>query len=332
MTLSYCFNSRHFPPSGKAAACCIILLLLLLVPMTSASKATGDNPVEIGHVNWGRDFAQAQRLSREHSKPILILFQEVPGCIGCQDFGRQVLTHPLLVEAIEEEFIPVVVFNNRSSGQDAEMLRRYNEPSWNYQVIRFVDATGADIIPRRDRIWTIAGVASRMAAALEAAGKQVPLYLRAVALENDRQHLGLTAFAMSCFWTGEYIIGQFDGVVSTEAGWYDGREVTLIRYHKKVTDLDTLVKQAEQQRCAQAVYTNPSETVSTSRVTVKPLHLMQYRSASKRDQKKQVQQWLEKQEHLRLTPMQEMKLNSLMVTDKHQAFSWLSPRQLGQLD
>jgi hypothetical protein len=137
---------------------------------------------------------------------------------------------------------------------------------------------------------------------------------------------------MSCFWTGEYKLGQLAGVVSTEAGWYDGREVTLLRYHRKLTDLGTLVKQAERERCAQGVYTDPSESVANPRVTVKPLKLGQYRPASKSDQKKQIQPWLQKHHHLQLSPMQEMKLNSLMPKNKRQAFSWLSPRQLEQVE
>ena len=34
----------------------------------------------------------------------------------------QVLSHPLIVEAIEDEFVPVVVYNNQASGRDAELL------------------------------------------------------------------------------------------------------------------------------------------------------------------------------------------------------------------
>ena len=63
-------------------------------------------PVEVGEVRWGRDFEAARRSSVGSGKPILTLFQEVPGCAGCQRFGREVLSHPLLVEAIETEFVP----------------------------------------------------------------------------------------------------------------------------------------------------------------------------------------------------------------------------------
>ena len=89
------------------------------------------------------------------------------------------LTHEGIVKAIQECFQPVLVVNNRP-GKDAELLQRFGEPSWNYQVIRFLDGDGADLIPRRDRVWTVGGVATRMVAALEAAGKKVPGYLREI--------------------------------------------------------------------------------------------------------------------------------------------------------
>ena len=120
----------------------------------SKSKVRADQPVEIGTVNWRRDFEKALADSGRTQKPVLVLFQEVPGCSGCQTFGKTVLSDPLLVEAIESEFVPVVVYNNRGTGKDRELLERYREPAWNYQVIRFLNSEGKDIIPRKDRVWT----------------------------------------------------------------------------------------------------------------------------------------------------------------------------------
>ena len=94
-----------------------------------------------------------------------------------REFGREVLSNPQLVRAIEEEFIPMLVYNNRSSGMDRELLARYREPSWNYQVIRFLDDKGRDIIPRRDRVWSTRGVAQRMIKTLNALNRPVPGYL-----------------------------------------------------------------------------------------------------------------------------------------------------------
>ena len=116
----------------------IILSTLLILSPAAGVKA---NPIEIGAVQWGRDLSKALRMSAETGRPVFVLFQEVPGCSGCQDFGRTVLTNPLVVEAVEDEFLPILVFNNRG-GEDRRLLDRFGEPAWNFQVVRFLDAQG----------------------------------------------------------------------------------------------------------------------------------------------------------------------------------------------
>ena len=81
--------------------------------MTAHGAEPEGNPVEVGLVRWGRDLDAALKRSAETGRPVLVLFQEIPGCAGCRAFGQNVLTSPLLVEAIEDEFLPVLVYNNR---------------------------------------------------------------------------------------------------------------------------------------------------------------------------------------------------------------------------
>ena len=80
------------------------------------SNVAGDplpaNTVEVGIVRWGRDLDMALKESERSGKPVFVLFQEVLGCIGCRTFGSEVLSNLLLVEAIESEFLPVLVYNN----------------------------------------------------------------------------------------------------------------------------------------------------------------------------------------------------------------------------
>ena len=151
------------------------------------------------------------------------------------------LSHRLLVEAIETEFIPLLVHNNRQ-GKDAEILARYQEPAWNFQVIRFLNSSGQDIIPRKDRIWTVRGVARRMSEALQTVHKKVPPYLIGLAQEYDYENIDDATFGMYCFWTGEMNLGSIEGVVKTEAGFFDGREVTRVWYHNQTLSLDELAR------------------------------------------------------------------------------------------
>jgi hypothetical protein len=99
------------------------------------------------------------------------------------DFGKTVLSNPRVVKAIENEFLPVFVYNNRG-GEDRRILERFKEPAWNYQVVRFLDTEGRDIIPRKDRVWTVSHLAMRMIETLAASERPVPDYLRALAEES----------------------------------------------------------------------------------------------------------------------------------------------------
>ena len=160
----------------------VLTVFIILAMVVSAYGGEPiKNPVEVGTVRWGRDFDAALKNSAKTGKPVLILFPEIPGCSGVQKFGREVLTNPLLVEAIENEFIPMLVYNNRNGGMDQKLLKRYQEPAWNYQVIRFLNAAGEDVIPRKDRVWTTGGVAARMVEALVAENRPVPDYLKDLA-------------------------------------------------------------------------------------------------------------------------------------------------------
>ena len=294
----------------------LLTLLALSLPSLGAS-----NPVEAGDVLWGRDFEGALARSSETGRPVLVLFQEIPGCEGCQKFGREVLRHPLIVEAMEDLFHPVLVYNNRDGGKDKELLERYEEPSWNYQVIRFLGSDGKDVIPRKDRVWSTSGVAWRMIEALEASGRAVPLYLRAVALEESTSELATAAFAMHCFWVGEMEIGKVPGVVATEAGWLEGKEVTRVTYDPSSVSLSALREAAEKAECADKTYEPGRDGL-----------LAGYSVAKESDQKRQLMRWEALKKVKNLTPMQLTKLNAFATVDMDAALEWLSPRQRRALE
>lgn len=105
------------------------------------------------------------------------------------------LSHPLLVEAITDEFVPVAIHNNKP-GRDARVLARFGEKAWNNPVVRFLDGSGRDLIPRADGVYTPAGIASRMAAALRASKRPVPEYLRLLGLGSKPRFFAKASFAM----------------------------------------------------------------------------------------------------------------------------------------
>lgn len=285
-------------------------------------------PVEVGSANWGRDYDAALAEAGRTGKPVFAFFQEVPGCTGCKTFGRTVMTHPAIVAAVEESFVPLLIYNNRP-GRDAEILEAYGEPAWNFQVVRFLDAEGRDLIPRKDRVWTVEALVPRMIAALERAGRPAPRYLVAAAVELDRPRIAEASFSQACFWTGERLLGAVPGVVGTEAGWLDGHEVTRVRYHRDRVSLEELVRHAAASGAADAVYLDEGDDRGRARAVGSSLEVREpssrYRKASASDQKRQIAGT--PFAALELSPMQRTKVNAFARTDLDAALGWLTPDQ-----
>ena len=294
----------------------------------SEDQPRAANPVEVGSVAWGRDVDAALERGAATGKPVFVLFQEVPGCAGCQDFGKTVLTEPLLVEAIEDEFVPVLVRNN-APGKDRETLERFKEPAWNYQVVRFLDGQGRDLIPRKDRVWTAGALAARMVQTLEAAERPVPRYLAAFAQQRRETGHETAAFAQHCFWVGEAMLGRIDGVITTEAGWFEGREVTRVVFDPDQVSLEELATRAQRSGCADKVYARGNPELEGFEVGVLGRG---YSTARASDQKRQLKSWDAVREVPDLLPVQLTKLNALAPSSRAEAVAWLSPRQRAALD
>ena len=225
-----------------------IALLLCVFPMLMTAQT---NPVELGDVHWLRSFEEAQVKSKKESKPILILFQEIPGCQTCRSYGSDVLTHPLLVETIETCFIPLAIHNNKG-GQDGAVLKRYNEPAWNNPVVRVVDSNGSDLVSRLSGNYSAAGLSALMTTVLIKQKGKAPAYLQLLTDELTAQQEGTAkaTYSMYCFWTGEALFGKINGVVKTTAGYQGGKEVVMVEYDPGLISRTALDKIAQTQKCS----------------------------------------------------------------------------------
>ena len=206
---------------------------------------------ELGEVAWLRDYDRGLAFAAEQARPVLLLFQEVPGCSTCVNFGQDVLTHPLMVELIADRFVPVAIFNNRA-GPDAEILRRYGEASWNNPVVRFLGPDGAELLPRLANRYDALGLYEKIVAVLEMRGEDIPGYFRLLGrdLLVDESLSQCVTYTTPCFWSGETSLAQHAAVITTDAGWIDGEEVVRVHFDARVAsreDLDSFAH-AEDQR------------------------------------------------------------------------------------
>ncbi|MCB9676838.1 MAG: hypothetical protein H6737_17115 [Alphaproteobacteria bacterium] len=210
-------------------------------PSSEAPPGSFAEPVEeLGSVHWPRGLDEALARSAKSGRPVLVLFDEVPGCSTVKGFGNGALTHPLLAEAVETLFEPVVVYNN--TPDDAKLCERFGEPRWNNPVVRYLDQDGRDVGTRFDGPYSEAAFARSLVGTL---GSDAPRWLALVAEELDAAERVETAtYSMACFWSGEAHLGSAPGVVSTRTGWQGGREVVEVAYDPEVTNASALTRHA----------------------------------------------------------------------------------------
>jgi len=165
-----------------------------------------------------------------------------------------------------------------------------------------------------------------LALALAAAGN---LYAQQAPAAINKLPTRRVAFAQYCFWTGEMKLGQIEGVLRTEAGFFKGREVTLVEYAPERLALEDLARQAKQAGVADSVHLEADSTRSLAGVSIgQPLD-KSYRAAPASDQKKQISGT--PFAHLQLSAEQATKVNAFARENPAKALEWLTPSQREQI-
>ncbi|MDX2013895.1 MAG: thioredoxin family protein [Myxococcaceae bacterium] len=204
--------------------------------------ASGPAHPELGRVSWLRDLDAGLEQARATGKPVLLLFDEVPGCSTVRGFGRDVLSDPEVVALIEARFVPVAIFNN-VSGADRRVLDEFREPAWNNPVVRVLDAQRRPLGSRFDGPYTKGAFREQLDRWLEG---------RAPKLER------LTVSA-HCFWECEARLGRLPAVQSSRVGFLGGEEVVEVEFDASRTSRQALVDEAIALDCATHVFTRSSE-------------------------------------------------------------------------
>ena len=283
-------------------------------------------PPELGDVSWGRDYAAARASSQKTGRPLLILFDEVPGCATCVRYGQAVLTHPLIVEAAETLFTPVAVYNN-VGGADRKVLQKYREPTWNNPVVRIVDADEKALAPRLAGRYDQLSLVAAMQTALKRHGRPVPKYLDLLAEELGASKTETALLAMHCFWTGEACLGGIDGVVATRTGWRSGREVVEVRYDPVRLPLEKLLTAGR--RCADHVFVPVHRVSAAKRIFGDRVSTGVDHRPSPKDDLYQLAH--SRMSRLPMTPLQAQRVNAA-IGQRQDPRRWLSPRQRALAD
>ncbi len=225
--------------------------------VASVRRSDGQrNPRELGAVAWNRGFDSAAAMARTTDKPLLVLFQEVPGCGTCTDYGDQVLSHPFIIDAAETLFVPVAIYNN-IEGDDERVLNMFKEKAWNNPVVRIMTPDRRPLAPRVADDHSVGQLAEAIVASLVATDRSVPAYLAMLAEESapSKRQTETATLAMHCFWEGESALGNVPGILSTQAGFVGKDEVVEVTFDRGRIDYASVIKKAQSLDCASRVYT-----------------------------------------------------------------------------
>ena len=117
-------------------------------------------------------------------------------------YGRTLMSHPLIIEAVETHFVPLCIYNTARGGSDLETLRRFKERGWNYPVVRIIDRNEKELVQRIPDYRSGGKLLDGMVKALEKAKCKVPDWLKLFRNEQvsrspeGRKNLQRATFAM----------------------------------------------------------------------------------------------------------------------------------------
>ena len=291
----------------------------------------GNRPRELGQIDWTRGFDVAAETAKHQHKPLLVLFQEVPGCHTCVAYGDQVLSHPLIVDAAESLFVPVAVYNN-IKGRDERTLQSFKEPAWNNPVVRIVTHDRRPLAARVADEYTVRGIATAMVEALRKTNRDVPEYLELLVEELNARSRGLetATFVMHCFWEGESALGALPGVVSTMPGFVGKDEVVELGFDPNVISFGALFQKASSLKCADKVYarTDAQMELASTKLGDRAIRTEEVVRPDKQPKYYLLQTAYK---HVPMTGLQAARVNALVQQDKDPN-RCLSPSQIDLLN
>ncbi|MBK7232302.1 MAG: thioredoxin family protein [Saprospiraceae bacterium] len=297
-------------------------LTLLFADLLSAQNQA----IELGKVHWIRSIQTAQRHAKSSGKPILILFQEVPGCLTCQNYGSEVLSHPLMVEAIESYFVPLAIFNNKG-GSDREVLEIFKEPSWNNPVVRIVSHDLTEWTNRLSSNYSSLGLIEKINTTILKTKGKIPEWLQLLEEEfkSQNREIDKVYIGMPCFWSGEKHYGALVGVMATRAGFMAGAEVVEVQFDPSKISLEKLIENGQAFGQANKIFLPTNQKIFMNSIIVKPI------SEFKADTESKYYIYNSLYRFLPMTRLQSSRTNSLLG-NLQCPDQILSPRQIHLLE
>ena len=97
--------------------------------------------------------------AKRMNRPILLVVQQTPGPRFAREFGANVLSHPLVIEAAEDLFVPVALIRGSRNGSKhvadsvakangtKTTLSDFDDLTYNTPLVRLLNSVGEDLVP-----------------------------------------------------------------------------------------------------------------------------------------------------------------------------------------
>jgi hypothetical protein len=285
---------------------------------------------ELGDIKYQfSSMEEAKSESRRRGKPILCFEIEIP---GDQVKGKEIFSHPLVVEAAESLFVIL-----------RQTPRKCRQPVPSTKV-RILDESGVDLVVGiGGDALSLASMASLMISGLKALRLSIPNYLMLLEEEESGkvkhrpdgsiQRTGRQAFfGMPNSQIGEIEFGCLDGVLATRTGFIGRQLVLQVTYDSTKLSYCNLTRFALQKRMTNVVYYGSNDERIAAIIEVKRVEghcdSVKYTGPVQPglDSKHALRQTMLR--YVPLTDLQAMKANRLVATGVfNEATHLLSPRQ-----
>jgi hypothetical protein len=243
----------------------------MLGPETEASyQITKHESEELGCMQFNFvSLHDATNYSRTTRRPVLLVQAEIP---SDTEAGREIFSHPLIVEAAGSLFTTVF---NKSEDYSGSVSCSASGKSRRTHV-DFFDESGNEIVHSLCAdMLTRAGMAEAMIATLEVCQQPVPKYLQLL-YDEERGRInpgpgGLpvpcyyrAVFGMEDFTLGEVEFDGLEGVISTRAGFLTRQKVVEVIYDSSRRCFGSLILYALERKVGDIIYYQTNDERNTA--------------------------------------------------------------------
>lgn len=158
---------------------------------SGASSFSSSNGANAAKINWmnGKQFAQAQQLSKQTGKPIMLHFWN-ERCAPCLALERNVFPNPAVVNAINSQFIAVKV----NTFETPEIHRNYGVSQWPWDV--FLSPDGRKIASKQSPP-TVASYTKQLATTTSMYQQFAKFAAAPTGMQNSASNSGRPSFGQS---------------------------------------------------------------------------------------------------------------------------------------